>query len=217
MLAVLRLWSWWRRAGTLAGVRLGVKRAVTIDTDEESLAVTRRNVETFLEPRLRDAVQVRRGDILGPEPEWAGEFDIVYAWGSLHHTGAMWQAVENAAACCDEGGCLVLAIYNQTFLSPVWLRVKQLYHAAPPRMGWVMVAILRATRCAARLVAGKHPFGSERGMSVWYDVVDWLGGLPYEYALHDRVVHFVAGHGFTWLGGARTRRSGCNQFVFRKV
>jgi SAM-dependent methyltransferase len=202
---------------SLAGVRLGVDRAVAIDTDEESLAVTRRNVEAFLEPQLRDAVQIRRGDILNPRPEWAGGFDIVYAWGSLHHTGAMWQAVENAAACCAEGGRLVLAIYNHTVLSPVWLRVKQLYHAAPPWMGWAMVAILWATRCTARLVTGKDPFGSERGMSVWYDAVDWLGGLPYEYAPHDRVVHFVMEHGFTWLGGTRTGRSGCNEFVFRKV
>jgi hypothetical protein len=28
--------------------------------------------------------------------ESLGEFDIVYSWGVLHHTGAMWQALENA-------------------------------------------------------------------------------------------------------------------------
>lgn len=35
-----------------------------------------------------------------------GQFDIVYAWGSLHHTGAMWRAIENATLpVAQKGSC----------------------------------------------------------------------------------------------------------------
>lgn len=33
-----------------------------------------------------------------------GQFDVVYSWGVLHHTGAMWQALENVAPMVDGGG-----------------------------------------------------------------------------------------------------------------
>src|SRR3989442_11361276 len=31
-----------------------------------------------------------------------GEFDVVYSWGVLHHTGAMWQALENVVPLVSE-------------------------------------------------------------------------------------------------------------------
>lgn len=40
------------------------------------------------------------------------QFDVVYSWGVLHHTGAMWQALENVAPLVSEGGQLFIAIYN---------------------------------------------------------------------------------------------------------
>ena len=33
-----------------------------------------------------------------------GQFDVVYSWGVLHHTGAMWQALENVARLVVGGG-----------------------------------------------------------------------------------------------------------------
>ena len=41
-----------------------------------------------------------------------GTFDVVYSWGVLHHTGAMWQALENVKPLVAEGGHLYIAIYN---------------------------------------------------------------------------------------------------------
>lgn len=36
-----------------------------------------------------------------------GQFDVVYSWGVLHHTGAMWQALENVAPLVAGGGAVV--------------------------------------------------------------------------------------------------------------
>ena len=41
-----------------------------------------------------------------------GQFDVVYSWGVLHHTGQMWTALDNAAPLVTPGGKLFIAIYN---------------------------------------------------------------------------------------------------------
>lgn len=201
---------------SIAAIRLGATEVLAIDSDEECVATARRNLARFA-PAAGASVEVRRGDILRPEPEWRDRFDVVYAWGSLHHTGAMWQAVDNTLRCCRQDGHVVLALYNRTALSPLWLRVKQAYRAAPPWARLGMVAALWATRVGGRLLRGRPPLRAGRGMSVWYDAVDWLGGLPYEYASPEEVIAFATERGFDPTRVVRTRRFGCNEFVFERA
>ena len=62
-----------------------------------------------------------------------GTYDIVYSWGVLHHTGAMWQALENVKQLVRPGGELFIAIYNELGqITDYWTRVKKLYNALPP-------------------------------------------------------------------------------------
>lgn len=202
---------------SIAALRLGAGEILAIDRDEGCVATARRNVARFAPGATASSVEIRHGDILRPEPSWEDRFDIVYAWGSLHHTGAMWQAIENALRCCRKGGYAVLALYNQTAFSPLWLRIKRFYNSAPRGVRTGMVATLWATRVGGRLLMGKSPLRAGRGMSVWYDAVDWLGGLPYEYASPERVTAFVTVRGFRPARVACTRRSGCNEFVFQRA
>ena len=56
-----------------------------------------------------------------------------------------------------------------------------------------------------------------RGMNPWWDLVDWVGGLPFEVAKPEQVLDFVRPRGFTLLrlrtcGGGL----GCNEFLFRR-
>ena len=44
--------------------------------------------------------------------EGLGEFDVVYSWGVLHHTGNMWKALENACIPLKKGGIFFIALYN---------------------------------------------------------------------------------------------------------
>jgi 2-polyprenyl-6-hydroxyphenyl methylase/3-demethylubiquinone-9 3-methyltransferase len=56
-----------------------------------------------------------------------------------------------------------------------------------------------------------------RGMSYWHDLVDWVGGYPFEVAKPEEVFRFCRDRGLelveleTVNGG-----HGCNQFVFRR-
>ena len=157
-----------------------------------------------------------------------GAFDIVYSWGVLHHTGAMWQALENVAALVKPGGWLVVALYNdQGRASRMWSRVKRTYNRLPPPLRWLVLwpAFLRlwVPTFLRDLVVGR-PFASwrnyaqDRGMSPWHNAVDWVGGWPFEVAKPEQVFDFCRTRGFTLermttCGGGL----GCNEFAFRKT
>lgn len=155
-----------------------------------------------------------------------GTFDIVYSWGVLHHTGQMWKALDQVRGLVAPGGLLFIAIYNdQGAWSGRWARIKRAYCSGPAGKALVSCAfipwwVLRGL--AADLVWRRNPlrryreYGTDRGMSVWHDWHDWLGGYPFEYAKPEAILDFYRERGFelermTTAGGS----VGCNEFIFR--
>ena len=53
-----------------------------------------------------------------------------------------------------------------------------------------------------------------RGMSVYYDWIDWLGGYPFEVAKPEQVIAFYKEKGLTLKTLKTTRGWGNNEFVF---
>jgi hypothetical protein len=47
------------------------------------------------------------------------------------------------------------------------------------------------------IVTGSNPRNQLRGMDFYFDVIDWVGGYPYEYASRDEVLTMVEPMGFT--------------------
>ncbi len=159
-----------------------------------------------------------------------GQWDVVYSWGVLHHTGNMSQALTNVSNLVCDGGNLFIAIYNdQGRASGFWLRVKKTYNRLPNGFRWLILwpAAIRlwGPTTIRDLFAGR-PFhtwrnyskGSLRGMSPWRDIEDWVGGFPFEVATPERIFRYYRDRGFrleelkTCAGG-----HGCNEFVFRKA
>ena len=86
--------------------------------------------------------------------EGLGTFDVVYSWGVLHHTGAMWLAIENAIGRVETAsGRLFVALYNdQGWKSHVWWLVKRLYNRLPRALqGAFVYAVMFLTRAAVIL------------------------------------------------------------------
>jgi 2-polyprenyl-6-hydroxyphenyl methylase/3-demethylubiquinone-9 3-methyltransferase len=159
-----------------------------------------------------------------------GKFDVVYSWGVLHHTGSMWQALENVIGLLKPGGTLCVAIYNdQGWQSTAWRQIKRLYNRLPsaPRMVLVVMvgfALETATlahallslqlgRYLRRWVKGDRV----RGMNRWHDLVDWVGGYPFEVATPSALVGFYERRGLI----SRSVRScgnrmGCNEYVLER-
>jgi 2-polyprenyl-3-methyl-5-hydroxy-6-metoxy-1,4-benzoquinol methylase len=154
-----------------------------------------------------------------------GTFDIVYSWGVLHHTGQMWTAIDNAAALVRPGGRLFIAIYNdQGTASKRWATVKRLYLRLPSPLrfmvtvpAFIHLTWIRMVKDLIRLQPGAtfREYKKRRGMSMWRDNIDWVGGYPFEVAKPEQIFDFCTERGFsltkmTTSGGSL----GCNQFVF---
>ena len=148
-----------------------------------------------------------------------GRYDVVHAWGVLHHTGDMQQAVRNAAGLVKEGGTFICALYNRHWSSPVWKVIKRTYLRSPQALRKALIVVFYPVIYSAkRIVTGAHPTQTERGMDFYHDVVDWVGGYPYEYAGAAEVLRWVCRLDFECLRFRAARvPTGCNEFVFRKL
>jgi 2-polyprenyl-6-hydroxyphenyl methylase/3-demethylubiquinone-9 3-methyltransferase len=153
-----------------------------------------------------------------------GQFDIVYSWGVLHHTGAMWQALENIVPLVAPKGKLFIALYNdQGGPSRRWLWVKRTYCKYPPLrypllIGSAWRLLWRSMLKDLLLRRPGHTFRQyrkdRRGMSLWRDIVDWVGGYPFEVAKAEEVLAFYRRRGFVLINLITDNDIGCNQFVF---
>jgi SAM-dependent methyltransferase len=197
-----------------AALALGASSVYATDVDHDSVAAA-----TELRRRLGDppAWRIEHGSILDPQHvRTLPHADIVYSWGVLHHTGAMWTAIEQAASLVDPGREFAIAIYNRTPVAGFWRRYKALYNRSPDVVRRLLVGALFVPRVLVRLVRRRDPFRADRGMSVYHDAVDWAGGYPYECASFGEIVERCGQLGLRLVGGLPTRGSGCNQFLFRR-
>ena len=148
-----------------------------------------------------------------------GQPDIVYSWGVLHHTGAMWKAIDNVAGLVRPGGILFISIYNdQGWISAYWKFMKRSYNH--DRLGRCMVIGLHSPYLMmlaplVQFVKGKLRL--RRGMSRWHDVIDWLGGFPFEVARPAEIVEFLVARGLDTIKLKTCgKKHGCNEYVMRK-
>ncbi len=115
---------------SLAARNLGAT-VFSFDYDENSVACTEYLKERFYPNDEKWTVE--RGDILNPEYlSQFNKYDIVYSWGVLHHTGNLYQALENADSLVADNGTLFISIYNdQGRASKMWRMVKKTYNCTP--------------------------------------------------------------------------------------
>lgn len=190
----------------------------SFDYDENSVTCTRKLRESYCTED--EDWRVLQGSVLDqPFLSQFGKFDLVYSWGVLHHTGQMWNAMANAIGCVNDNGQLLIALYNdQGWISRYWAVVKKIYNTG--LLGRVSMVLLHSpyllgARYILRKLTGRK---LERGMSLWYDMLDWLGGYPFEVATPKAVTEYMKKHGFA-LKKARLcgTRHGCNEFLFDRV
>jgi len=177
---------------------LNAGRVVSIDVDPFSVACTEHIRERSSK---RASWAIYHASVLDEEfmPK-LGDFDIVYSWGVLHHTGDMWQAIRNAARRVKPRGLFYIALYNRVegrFGSAYWLFIKKLYNRYPVFGKYVLENIYVGWFILLFLLRFKNPvreirmYRQKRGMSWRRDITDWLGGYPYEAANVEDVFRFM--------------------------
>jgi 2-polyprenyl-6-hydroxyphenyl methylase/3-demethylubiquinone-9 3-methyltransferase len=210
---------------SLAARRMGAV-VYSFDYDPDSVGCTLELKQRFFPEDEQWAVQ--QGSALDRTYiQSLGVFDICYAWGVLHHTGALWQALYNTQLPLKEGGLLFIAVYNdQGLISEIWHIVKRIYCSGPVGralmalifyplfwLGGVLIDLFHLRNPGTRYKEHKR----YRGMSLVHDWKDWLGGYPYQPARPQEIISYFqnldlellrfepTGHGF-----------GNNQYLFRK-
>ena len=213
---------------SLAARRLGAK-VHSFDYDLQSVSCTSELKRRYFPDDLN--WNVESGDALDKNYlKNLGKFDVVYSWGVLHHTGDMWNALNNASELVKENGFFYVSIYNdQGGPSRRILKIKKIYNILPNGLKWVIWIpmliklwwrnILRDLIQDGKLFSTWRNYAQveARGMSAFTDVIDWVGGLPFEVAKPEEIFDFFAERNFvlkrlkTCGGGI-----GCNEFVFKK-
>jgi 2-polyprenyl-6-hydroxyphenyl methylase/3-demethylubiquinone-9 3-methyltransferase len=213
---------------SLAAVKLGAARVESFDYDGNSV-----HASEALRARAgisAEQWQIRQGSVLDEaDMAQAEPADVVYSWGVLHHTGAMWPAIEAAASKVLPGGLFAIAIYNDVSSRLVgsarWHAIKRIYNRAPVvgkramEFGYASAFMLKDAASLQNPLTTFQRYNSQegRGMDFWHDVRDWLGGYPYEYASAGEVFTFVHGRLGFQLEYLKTLDGlGCNEFTFRR-
>lgn len=208
---------------SLGAWQSGAGRIHSFDFDLNSVAAT-----TLLRERAGNPQnwQIERGDVLNESYlAGLGKWNFVYSWGVLHHTGDVWQAIRNAQATVAEGGLFYIALYASDVQPQMdyWLAIKREYNQAGPlrrkQMVWSYVwnhMIDRDLRRTPELVKRIAEHKLRRGMNLFADIRDWLGGWPMEFTADQEVVDLLEQeHGFRLLN-VDTGQA-CSEYLFSRT
>ena len=157
------------------------------------------------------------------------KFDIVYSWGVIHHTGDLWKSFSNLIGLVNCGGVLCVAIYNdQGIKSKVWTAIKKFYNQLPifVRPSFAVVTFIGIQvlsflyhiykfKMISYLKNTKN-YKSNRGMNLFNDWVDWVGGYPFQVASVEAVNKFLLTKGFEINHTRLVSSFGNNEFVAHK-
>jgi len=206
---------------SIAAIQAGAKWVHSFDYDPDSVAATR-----YVQSQAGNPINwtIAQGSVLDDAfMEQMQLYDIVYSWGVLHHTGNVWHATRNAAHLVKPGGLFYIALYSadmQINPSPqFWLGVKRKYVSS----GWLKRRYMDLwyvwrfqMNCNPFLLPlflkGMREHKKNRGMNIFTDIRDWLGGWPMEFVYDADVIKFCEYFGFK----SKKIKTGeaCTEFLF---
>lgn len=190
---------------SMAALQSGVSSVHGFDYDSNSVAATRYVQEQAGNPGNWTAEQ---GSVLDDAyMERLPMYDMVYSWGVLHHTGEVWHAIKNAAGRVKPGGLFYIALYSADVqINPTpqfWLDVKRKYVSS----GWMTRRFMdlwyvwrfelhRNPLFLPLFLKKMRDYKKSRGMNVFTDIRDWLGGWPMEFVFDADAIKFCEKMGF---------------------
>jgi 2-polyprenyl-6-hydroxyphenyl methylase/3-demethylubiquinone-9 3-methyltransferase len=210
---------------SLAAVRLGAKKLLAVDLDPQSVETTRKTLSRYAPGGNWDVQNI---SVFNLNSDKQGVFDVVYSWGVLHHTGAMYQAITKASTMVAPGGMISLALYGKTPFCGMWRIEKRIYSKSPKWVQkiieafYIMLVRVRLALKGESLKQRREKYWKQRGMDTYHDMRDWLGGYPYESISPDEAMSFMRGLGFDQVRSFTEPcigllGAGCDEYSFTRI
>lgn len=169
----------------------GAAKVIGIDISEGSLGTARGLKEKF---NLRNT-EFKKEDMLHL-PFEDGTFDIVWAWGTVHHTTAPLQAIEELIRVLKKGGSILLAVYTRTKLTFLHEILRKTFLHTPKKL-WKFLSKTLAIFLAPVVFFFKKREKSRKGEKLEELIMDWyFVPIRYHY-VPDEIKVFLEERGFS--------------------
>ncbi len=168
----------------------GAEHVTGIDISEGSLETARGLKAQF----KLDSVKFQKENMLKlPFPD--EHFDIVWAWGSVHHTTNPLGAIEELMRVLKKGGSLFLAIYKRTKVTWIHEIIRRtMIHT--PRKTWTFLSKTMAFFLAPVVFFFKRRKKSRKGEKLEELILDWYFVPIRHYYYPEEIQQFLENHGF---------------------
>jgi len=164
---------------------------IGVDISQESLKAAQRLRKSS---RLR-AIELIRNDVLSLcfKNE---SFDIVWAWGTVHHTTDPYQGLSELIRVLRPGGSLLLAVYRKTSLTSLHELLRKIL-IRTPKFSWLLLAKLLSHVLSPITALFKKREKSRQGETLEELVLDWFF-VPIKHFFHPKEVQsFLEANGLT--------------------
>ena len=162
---------------------------------------------------------IEQGDILDNNYIGSlGKFDIVFSWGVLHHTGDMWKAIKNAISLSKD--LVMISLYSNIANYKNDLTAKQNYQQLSEIdkkkcIADFVMCVKQHAKTKEEILNWNTP--SVRGMNKYNDIIDWVGGLPYEVCSTDQIITFMKRNGFKLIKKHDPAAQAVHEWLFKKI
>ena len=169
----------------------GAGRVLGIDISDGSLETARSLKEKF---QLENA-DFQKQDMLNL-PFSDENFDIVWAWGTVHHTTDPFRAIDELIRVLKTGGSLLLAVYTRTKLTFLHEIIRKIL-IRTPKKSWTFLSKVMAVFLAPIVLFFKKREKSRKGEKLEELILDWYFVPIRHYYTPDEIKAYLEKKGFT--------------------
>ncbi|MCG2815358.1 MAG: class I SAM-dependent methyltransferase [Candidatus Aminicenantes bacterium] len=162
-----------------------------IDISEGSLGTGRTMKEKF----NLENIEFRQEDMLHL-PFADGSFDIVWAWGTVHHTTDPLGAITELDRVLKKGGSLFLAIYKRTRATWIHEVIRKIC-VRTPRWSWTFLSKIMAFSLSPVVFFFKRREKSRKGEKLEELILDWYFVPIRHYYYPEEIKLFLEEKGYT--------------------